>query len=1145
MIMYACLQIVALRLLNAVTDTGLAHELAENVWTHAAKNSREMIHNVDWKNCAQTGLPALIALTLAGCWLESYAKELLHIAIDVGETYHDYSLSYPKADLVILESILNFALSARRKAEQTNYFALTSLVEQKFENNIILDRFRRHAAWTQKMSKAVRFEVGSCERQVRHLEKQLCDSKDSIPLVFIRFVTAEIVEAQEVHNEGVAQVYRKILLGGTDASKFKIFLPATEDAERKSAAAQRLSLWLEQTIRNGVSDSAKDKILKLQESIRKAKHPSFPECLGGEDINKDSALQDAVLVFMDNAHPTIGNSGSDFIDHHARQLLRDHSDTEDPLKVPVLAQEKAKQAILKALQGRASLDEVRLQVLDSDGAKREHQALIALLDKEAFSRATLDLFLRLVQLDPSRLLGWAQKLFEFLSDHLQLTELPPGLAEYLDTYRSADIKKLKVFGSDMRTDSADMRTDSERAVAPSIHHMLATFQGIFKDVKPAAWPQIGSLADLSSLVVTFREKIQNKAALERKMNVLRMMCVTNRSMTKAVNILDDLQPSVFVIATSKRHETVVTSLCALLNSGVINQAAAGNISLSQLCGLFSFADGGDDIAKRNAELLRSARIVIDVQRLRRYAEDTFSQKKASDTVRVETGQQNGPKFRLAGGHTCFKVIGVSDIESLFVEVRIQLSAILAQKQQSQDSNSEPTEIADLIRVIDEIHKRVQKVFDLAEHIFTALSFGGDLIGEQSVIDFPSQTPEKSRSLYEDATDSHEIDHLHDIKPFWHKIESPSTLSEKLSTLKTRFPFTSFACPLDIIKRKDTRWIKMLGAIAAKHVKGNLDETGQPEPSFQASSPTSSMDYKLHAYFGALISDKVVLPRSPATVQRNIDARNLPPGERWCEKVWEISCRLEGNGEDTIPLQMLGLLSKFAPSVPSPTSIFPCDASTTSTAISGMTWRLKRASSILDEGEHDVARRLESIFLCSGIIVVTRPDTLDARQQDTLLAGLEQYSKSAGRSVHSCPIVAVLLPNTRNRFSDLMQSMNEVRQITHDMMGIGNHLEGSRHKGQKVRSRVKIVFLDLFNMSRGIRPVCVPENAFRIRLGIDSSIADLVCSLRDQDSYDCISFDFGGDARAIAQSPLAPALVSLLLTGVIGQSQHASEVRCQR
>jgi hypothetical protein len=1135
MIMCPCLQIVALRLLNAATDTGLADQLAEKVWSHAAKNAWEMIHVVDWKNCDQKGLPALIALKIASCWLESCAQQLHHIASDISVTYPDYSLSYPRADLGTLESILNFALFAWRKAEQTSDHALMSLVETKFENHKILDRFRRHAAWTQKMSKAVRFEAGFCER---FLAQELYESNDSIPLVFIRFLTAEVVEAQEVHNEvGVAQVYRKILLGGTDASKFKIFLPATEDAERKSAAAQRLSVWLEQTIRNGVSDSAKDKILKLKESIRKTKHPSFPECLGGEDINKDSALQEAVLVFMDKAHPTIGNSGSDFIDHHARQLLRDHSDSEDPLKVPVLAREKAKQAILKALQGRAPLDEVRLPVLDSDGAKREHQALLALLDEEAFSPASLDLFLRLVQLDPSRLLGWAQRLFEFLSDHLQLTELPPGLAEFLDTYRSVDIKNLNVFG-------ADMKTDSELAVAPSIHDMLATFQGIFKDVKQTAWPQIGSLADLSSLVVTFREKIKNKAELERKMNVLRMMCVTNRSMTKAVNILDDLQPSVFVIATSKRHETVVSSLCALLNSGVINQAAAGNISLSQLCGLFSFADGGDDIAKRNAELLRSARIVIDVQRLRRYAEDTFSQKTASDTVRVATGQQNGPKFRLAGGHTCFKVIGVSDIESLFVEVQIQLSAIQAQKQQSQDSNSEPTEIADLIRVIDEIHKRVHKVFDLAEHIFTALSFGGGPIGEQSIIDFPSQTPEKSRSLYEDATDIHEIDHLHDIKPFWHKIESPSTLSEKLNTLKIRFPFTSFACPLDIMKRKDTRWIKMLGAIAAKSIKGNLDETGQPEPSFLASSPISSMDYKLHAHFGGLISEKVVLPgqpRSPATVQHNIDAKNLPPGERWCEKVWEISCRLEGNGEDTIPLQMLGLLSKFAPSVPSPTSIFPCDASTTSTAISGMAWRLKRASYILDEGEHDVARRLESIFLCSGIIVVTRPDTLDARQQDILLAGLEQYSKSAGRSVHSCPIVAVLLPNTRNRFSDLMQSMNEVRKITHDMMGIGNHSEGSRHKGQKVRSRVKVVFLDLFNMSRGIRPVCVPENAFRIRLGIDSSIADLVCSLRDQDSYDCICFDFGGDARAIAQSPLAPALVSLLLTGVIGQSQHASEV----
>jgi hypothetical protein len=125
----------------------------------------------------------------------------------------------------------------------------------------------------------------------------------------------------------------------------------------------------------------------------------------------------------------------------------------------------------------------------------------------------------------------------------------------------------------------------------------------------------------------------------------------------------------------------------------------------------------------------------------------------------------------------------------------------------------------------------------------------------------------------------------------------------------------------------------------------------------------------------------------------------------------------------------------------------------------------------------------------------------------------------------------------------MQSMNEVKQLRcHDVIGISNSEESS-HKVQKFSSLVNVVFQNLCNMSRGIRPSGVPENAYRIRLGTDSSIADLVSSVRRQDSHDCICFDFGGDASEIAQSPIAPALVSLMLTGVVGQSQHAAEVVC--
>jgi hypothetical protein len=62
---------------------------------------------------------------------------------------------------------------------------------------------------------------------------------------------------------------------------------------------------------------------------------------------------------------------------------------------------------------------------------------------------------------------------------------------------------------------------------------------------------------------------------------------------------------------------------------------------------------------------------------------------------------------------------------------------------------------------------------------------------------------------------------------------------------------------------------------------------------------------------------------------------------------------------------------------------------------------------------------------------------------------------------------------------------------------------------KNSSYVKVVFISLDNMSRGIRPRRVPEDAYRIRMGIDTSIAHLVSSFCGQRQNACISLDFGG------------------------------------
>jgi hypothetical protein len=795
------------RLLNHVTDTELAVQLAENICWHAHRGQRQsndsvrkMLDAVDWKHCQKRGLPALVAMKLAGCWLSSW------ISVDVSDTYpgtSDYGSRVSEDDLPILKSILNFATSIFKEEDPLALKCMSGPNDQ----TRFLAHYRRLSNWAEKIREAILHGGDSFDL---HLATRLIKDKDAIPISFIRFLAAQ---DEDSRADKTRQEFRMSLLCDTSARKLEKILPATDEAKKTSKAAALLNQWLEQTIRSGSSRDLKEKIKSHQENVKKAQSPLFPECRGA-DANMDSAMQEAVSVFMDSAHPKVGFgsslSGSDFIDREARGIL--NSDSLDssklwekdcqrnPLKVPALAREKAKKIILGALQGKKAHDEVKLTtILDSAGFKREQEALLTLLDAEAYPPASIQLFLRLVHLDPEELLLWSEQLSDFLRNHLQL-ELPPVLEGFLGIYGSGsgtDIKRIKVFGS-------DIRADSKIPVAPSIHHMLTTFENILQDVKQAAWPQISALADLASLIRLFRDKSITRSELDKKMNVLRMMCVSNRSMTKAVNILDELQPSLFVITiTNKRYETVIPCICNLLNMGVLKRAVDDpQISLSKLSALFSFADGGDDTARRNAELLRSATIVLDLQRLHRYANDPLTQKTAIDTVRVET---KAHYFRLAGGHRCAKLVGESDIESLFVEIQIQLSAAEAQKPKGKDSEesaSENSEIVDLVGLVDEVHTRVRKVFDIAEYIFKALALGGYLeTREQSIIEFPSQAPAQSRSMYEYFTDNYEVDHLHDIKALWHKIESPDSLLNIFMNARTRFPFISFACPLDIMKGK--------------------------------------------------------------------------------------------------------------------------------------------------------------------------------------------------------------------------------------------------------------------------------------------------------------------------------------------------------
>lgn len=100
-----------------------------------------------------------------------------------------------------------------------------------------------------------------------------------------------------------------------------------------------------------------------------------------------------------------------------------------------------------------------------------------------------------------------------------------------------------------------------------------------------------------------------------------------------------------------------------------------------------------------------------------------------------------------------------------------------------------------------------------------------------------------------------------------------------------------------------------------------------------------------------------------------------------------------------------------------------------------------------------------------------------------------------------------MPTRRNRFTDLLKSITDVKILTaHDAVSF--NLDSCERLADK-NTDVKVVHLGLENMSRGLRPVGVPDRAHRVRVGQDSSIADLVCALHLQAQYDCVCFDFGG------------------------------------
>ena len=393
-------------------DKDLAVRLSDAICKHANAGHSDVnkMHRlgdvlaraVDWSHVPESFLPTLVAMRLAGTWLDSKVPGVQHLNHNSNLNNDDHQVSncdqqMQDCDLKMLANILQFT------SDVFNSPSRDLDLECIDQNTSVLRSYKQHVLWAGKMRLAVTEGFASEST----LAKMLTSENDSIPLSFISFLSSR-------PTGRAAEAVQNSLLSGTPSESFKIFLPVTDEANRKSAAAGRLTHWLEQTVRNGSSDILKNTIQSLQNSIKVAKLTSFPECLGGDDFKKDSALQDAVRVFMDCAHPRIGNVGSDLIDREARHILNTYSDSGDPFEVPTQARKRTKMLIEQVLKGgKVSYDKVRLQTtLDDASFKREQRALVALLDADV-SPQSIEQFLHLVEVDPSKLLGWAS--FGFFS----------------------------------------------------------------------------------------------------------------------------------------------------------------------------------------------------------------------------------------------------------------------------------------------------------------------------------------------------------------------------------------------------------------------------------------------------------------------------------------------------------------------------------------------------------------------------------------------------------------------------------------------------------------------------------------------------------------------------------------------------------
>ena len=1117
-------RVEALALLQHASPILFVERLVWKSKLHEESEVEYLLSEVNWDWCADSNAPpatVCLAFLIACNWLQRGGP----VEIIQASSYFSTDMADRLPHRPMTTSAMNGLLFEMILAYVTKCRDVDSEILKRQEDPVIA-AFKRHIQWSRMI-----IETSRERDAVQALAKKLNMARQTIPVSFLRFVASNC--STEMISEGfrdVLGVYMDTLFRGSNPASLNLeqFLPATDMAQKKSQAMGLLEKWMERTIRKEKESAAAVQMQARLEALRgklsAATLPTFPACVGA-GAEDDQELGRAVEVFMSDAH------SSYLFENYARELLgasiqQAGRETRDPLSVPSAALAKSRDALKGAFAGSLEHEKVRMQckLMGNHEFEREVKALCTLLgrersvsDRNIGDDDPLRVYLRLVQVDPSSLLRWTSELRAYLVSDVRLSvDAVSAIDAYLAVY-NRDTRQLKLFSEPVDPCAESLAAGFDPDVWPrtlSVHHMVYFFETqILGGIDQVAWPQIEDLRQTCPLLDTVRSKLRNLQDLKLKMDSLRVMCISSRQLAKPVDALDGLAFHLFQLVHCNRSEKkdALRLIGEILKSGALKKAASDSISVADLGNLFLYVDGSANIAKRNAHLLSTAKIVVDLDLVQQFADDCFNSVVVLDAISIEIIQTNPYPFQLAGGRTERKISG-QDIEALFVETSIQLTV-------QGNGSSDPH----LKEMIETTRIRYQKVVELAERRYRLARLGWKPPQELKILEFPCKAPEVVRSVWDQTSRCHGPSF--DIEEQLRSLSRADNVTEKYRTVRNKYPFISFCPSLYVMKKIDSPWMKLIVQIASQttgyeQAIRSLDLSGYNDIELWLHQRLSSASQK----------SRSILKNITYEADGNLTLRFAVIG---CSS-------LCGQKEDLMG-RSLGLLRVLGDPSSKATALFPCDSSAGENAISELAWRLTRASELVEDDSVPGEMLVEQLFLGKGIIVL-RPDRLIGPLQDMLLSAISRYSKATAASQSRFPKVCLLLPlPAQNRFGELLKTMPDVQILSEFEL---QKLDTIGRTASIKTDLVSVIMTRLEDTALGFRPLpnLVPDTAFRIRIGLDTTIAGLAVALKSPQAQERpIALDFGSEASKICRGPICGALISLILCGVIGQAQFDAEV----